>query len=96
MPINNCELCDRERELTFHHLIPKKVHSRKSVKKMHSKEVMHNSGIFVCDDCHRAIHKFFDHITLAREYYSKELLQLSKKIATFVSWLKKQDKRVKL
>lgn len=63
---------------------------------MHSKEAMLNSGIFVCDDCHRVIHKFFDHITLAREYYSKELLQLSKKITTFVSWLKKQDKRVKL
>ena len=28
VPQEHCELCQRERELTFHHLIPKKVHRR--------------------------------------------------------------------
>lgn len=43
-----CELCDKENELTFHHLIPKCLHSNKWYKKHYTREEL-SKGINVCE-----------------------------------------------
>jgi hypothetical protein len=42
-----CDLCGCTRPLTFHHLIPRKVHRRAAFKKNYSKEQL-NHGLQVC------------------------------------------------
>jgi len=46
--IGNCELCKRENELTFHHLIPRTNHKNKWFKKNFTREEM-NQGINICN-----------------------------------------------
>lgn len=91
-----CELCERERTTTFHHLVPKKTHRRSKVKKLHTKEYMTSVGVDLCHDCHKYVHKLYDHMTLALEYYTLELLKSSEELMKFVDWVKKQTKKAKI
>lgn len=90
-----CEMCEREMETTFHHLIPKKNHNKNWCKKMFTREEMKTRGIDVCKDCHSTIHRFIDHKTLARKYNTLELLMAHPDIANFVEWVSKQRKKAK-
>jgi len=91
-----CELCERERTTTFHHLVPKKSHKRSRVTKLHTKEYMNAIGVDLCKSCHKTVHKFFTHMELALEYYTLDLLKGNEKLMKFVIWLKKQKKDVKV
>ena len=91
-----CELCKRERITTFHHLVPKKSHKRSRVTKMHTKMYMNSVGVNLCNDCHKYVHKMYDHMTLALEYYTLELLQGSEELMKFVNWVKNQTKKAKI
>ena len=94
--MDKCELCEREdMELTFHHLIPKCQHGKKSIKKMFDREEMQTRGIDVCRDCHPMIHKFISNKDLARKYNTKEVLLEHEEIAKFVEWVSKQRKKAK-
>lgn len=90
-----CELCEREKELTFHHLIPKINHSKSRFKKLFTKEEMNNRGIDICRDCHTTIHKLIDNKTLGLIYNTLEKLLEHEGVAKFVKWVKGQDKKVK-
>ena len=90
-----CELCEREVELTFHHLIPKKMHNKRPIKRRYEPDFLHEYGIWVCGDCHKMIHRTFDHKELAFIYNSKEKLIEHEGMAKFLDWVKKQDKKVK-
>ena len=92
---NNCELCNRNVELTFHHLIPKKNHKIGYIKKKYSHLDLNRYGINVCKDCHKMIHKLFSHKTLALEYYTKKRLLGHPKLNRFILWVKNQTKKVK-
>ena len=54
-----CEFCNREKKLTFHHYIPKTLHSNKYFKKIFDRNYMKTHGVDLCKDCHKTIHKFF-------------------------------------
>lgn len=43
-----CELCNREKELSFHHLIPKTLHSKNYFKKKYKHQFMANNGLYLC------------------------------------------------
>ena len=88
---NNCELCERTRELTFHHLVPRSMHKRKWVQRSFSAE-QRQEGLMLCRDCHSAIHRFFDCAELARNRYSKEKLLEHDDFLAFVLWIRKQRK----
>ncbi|MCE7991647.1 MAG: hypothetical protein HEP71_06695 [Roseivirga sp.] len=92
---NACALCERERPLNFHHLIPKKVHKKSILLKQFSKEEMQTRGLLLCSDCHKTIHKHIDHTDLGRFYHSREALLDHPEVAKFVKWAARQDKRVK-
>lgn len=90
-----CETCGRSVVLSFHHLIPKKVHNKSSIKRIHLDINFDHYGIWVCRDCHKKIHKLYDHRTLGEEYYNLKLLNSSVEFRKFLSWVRKQKKRVK-
>lgn len=84
-----CEMCGREKDLTFHHLIPRTLHKNKWFKKNFTRDEM-NTGIDVCRDCHSAIHDFIDEKTLGREYNTLEKLMTHEQISGFVKWVSKR------
>jgi len=86
----NCELCGRLKELTFHHYIPKTLHTNKFFKKLYDSKFMKESGIDLCDDCHSAIHTFFKEKELGRYYNDKDKLLSNEKVRKFLKWIKKQ------
>ena len=90
MKTGPCALCGREAPLTFHHLIPKKVHRRPRFAKRYSREAL-ASGIDVCRLCHRAIHRFHDEMTLARELCTLEALREDERLRQHARWAARQD-----
>ncbi|MDD4864866.1 MAG: hypothetical protein PHE38_12765 [Alishewanella agri] len=87
----SCQLCQRTLELTFHHLIPRKMHRRTFFKKHYAKAQL-QAGIMVCRLCHKAIHRFYDEMTLAKQYHSLELLLNSELIQQHLLWASKQKR----
>lgn len=90
-----CATCRRERETTFHHLIPKKMHRKRVVQEQFSKEELMHTGIWVCRDCHKEIHRIFSHQELAETYNSLQALLNHDRFNSFLNWVKKQSKSVK-
>ncbi|WP_291722180.1 hypothetical protein [Bernardetia sp.] len=84
-----CELCEREKRLSFHHLIPRKMHRKKPFLRKFGKEEMKTRGIMVCRKCHSTIHKFWDEKTLGEKYNTKEKLMATEEMQKFVAWVKK-------
>ena len=85
-----CELCRRERPLTFHHLIPRTLHSNKWFKKRFQREDL-RMGVHLCADCHSAVHRFLRAKELGRTYNTREKLLAQPEVAKFVSWIAKRD-----
>lgn len=82
-----CELCARERALTFHHLIPRTVHSNRWFKRRYTREELAR-GLDLCSDCHAAIHRFVpSEKELGRRYATREALLEHPEIAKFVAWV---------
>ncbi len=87
-----CPLCGRWVPLTFHHLIPRKVHRRPRFKNTLSKAEL-NQGIFICRLCHDGIHDRYDEMTLALEFATLDKLQADPKIRRHADWVAKQKVR---
>ena len=82
----HCALCQREDSLTFHHLIPKTLHSNKWFKKNFTRQDMCR-GIDLCRDCHGAVHRFITEKQLGREFNTLEALAAHPDVAKFVAWI---------
>ncbi|MEL6561043.1 MAG: hypothetical protein AAFQ94_22820 [Bacteroidota bacterium] len=85
-----CEMCEKYKKLTFHHLIPRKCHTNKWFKKQFDKEDMKTRGINICRTCHNYIHEIFSQKELGRNYNTLELLMEHEKIAKFVEYSKRR------
>jgi len=84
---NQCELCRRETHLTRHHLIPRTVHNRKRIRRLHGRDALHDSILWVCRACHSKIHATFTEMELALHYYKRETLLAHDEVARFVDWI---------
>jgi len=84
-----CMLCERETHLTFHHLIPRKAHKRKSFRKRYRAADL-QKGIDICRLCHNAIHKFYDEMWIARNLNTLQLLKQNSLMARHIQWARKQ------
>jgi len=87
--IGRCPLCKRVTSLTFHHLIPRKLHRRNFFKKNYSKAEL-NQGVNVCRLCHNGIHDLYDEMTLAKRFASLDLLQKDTALTKHFDWVAKQ------
>jgi len=90
--VGPCALCHREANLTFHHLIPKKMHRRTYFKKNFPREVL-NNGVDLCRLCHRSIHRLHDEMTLAKNFYTLERLQGDLAVQRHVNWVRRQKEK---
>lgn len=94
--LGTCELCEREgMDLTFHHLIPKMMHSKKWCKRMFTSEERKTRGANLCMDCHPTVHKFITESDLARIYNTIEKLKTHPEIVKYIPWVVKQKKKAK-
>ncbi|WP_287280544.1 hypothetical protein [Okeania sp. SIO2G5] len=84
-----CPFCGRETALTFHHLIPKKMHRRNYFKKNYSKTLL-NQGVDICRPCHSGIHHRYDEMTLAKQFSSLDALMNDASLQKHFQWVAKQ------
>lgn len=84
-----CPLCQRSMALTFHHLIPRKLHRRNFFAKHFNREQL-NQGIFICRTCHNAVHRFYDEMTLGKKLNSLEALLADPLLSQHFAWVGKQ------
>lgn len=84
-----CCCCQRDAALTFHHLIPRKLHRRTHFKKSFSKQQL-NQGIMVCRTCHSGIHKRYDEMYLAKNLDTEARIKNDQALANFFEWVSKQ------
>ena len=84
-----CACCHRCVPLTFHHLIPRKVHRRAHFKRHYTKQAL-QGGIYICRLCHRGIHQQYDEMTLARDYCTLEALTQDSVLSRHFEWVAKQ------
>jgi len=85
----HCVLCQRETALTFHHLIPKKLHRRKHFQK-HFTRCDLNRGINICRKCHNGLHRLFDEMTLGRELNTLQRLGDNTQVRKHCAWVRRQ------
>lgn len=84
-----CPLCQRECPLTFHHLIPRKMHRRTHFRKHYSKEQL-NQGINICRQCHNGIHRQYDEMQLAKTLNTTQALANDETLSRYFAWVSKQ------
>jgi Na+-translocating ferredoxin:NAD+ oxidoreductase RnfC subunit len=84
-----CACCGRVVSLTFHHLIPRKMHRRKGFRKRFSKEEL-NVGVHICRKCHKGVHATYDEITLATRFDTLDKLLSDEALAAHFRWVSKQ------
>ncbi|KAI0808361.1 hypothetical protein C8Q74DRAFT_1189413 [Fomes fomentarius] len=84
-----CEICEREVPLTYHHLIPREVHDKVLKKKWHPENML-NSVAWLCRPCHTAVHHVASNEVLAREFYTVELLLQREDIQKWSKYAAKQ------
>ncbi len=71
------------------------MHRRQHFRKKYSKDEL-MAGIYICQLCHRGLHKLFDEMTLAKEYYSLNKILNDDEIIKHVKWVKKQKRGLRL
>lgn len=84
-----CLTCGRATELTFHHLIPRKLHRRAHFRRHYRREDL-NLGVHLCRACHRGIHRTYDEMTLGRKFQTLERLRQDPTLARHFAWVAKQ------
>lgn len=89
-----CELCQCEDVHSFHHPIPRTLHTNSWFKRRFTRQEMQH-GIEVCKSCHSAIHHMIpDEKELGRHFSTLEQLRAHPEIAQYVRW-KRKRRRVK-
>ncbi len=86
---SHCVLCQRETALTFHHLIPKKLHKRNRFARKYSREEL-NEGLMLCRRCHRGLHKLYSESELGSRLNTEAALREDPAIARHVAWVARQ------
>lgn len=65
------------------------MHRRKRYHRHYSRETL-AKGIYICRDCHDAIHRTYDEQQLAKAYATPELIGLDPKLMRHFAWLSRQ------
>lgn len=82
-----CELCENEDAYNFHHFIPRTLHSKKRIKKTHTKVEL-ACGLRLCKTCHKTIHEFFSEKELGERYNTRKNLLNHPQMWKYIKWKK--------
>lgn len=88
-----CALCGRGVPLTFHHLIPRRNHRKKSFRERFGLDEMRRRGLWLCRLCHDAVHTHFDEVTLGTRLNTLEALQAEPVLQRHAQWARRQTRR---
>lgn len=72
----------------------KEVHAKALKRKWHKAEDL-NKGTWICRPCHNMVHRLEDNETLARRYYTVELLMEREELQRWADWVGRQKFKVK-
>jgi len=86
---SECEICEREVPLSYHHLIPRSTHDKVLKRKWHPESQL-NSVAWLCRPCHSAVHRSASNEELAREYYTVEKLLQREDLQKWARYISKQ------
>lgn len=89
LKFGSCALCHRNTALTWHHLIPRKLHRRKHFQRNFNRAQL-CAGINICRQCHRGLHKLFDEMHLGKNLFTLDLLQADPAVSRHVAWVARQ------
>ena len=81
--------CGRVTALTFHHLIPRKMHRRRFFQKRYGKAEL-QQGVYMCRPCHDGVHRRFDEMTLAKRFSTPGALLTEPSLLKHFGWVGKQ------
>jgi|AntDeeMinimDraft_5_1070356.scaffolds.fasta_scaffold32964_1 hypothetical protein len=85
---SRCELCGRRGvRTTRHHLIPRRTHRLKRIRKRFDRDERLGAILPVCRPCHSQLHAVLGEKELAETYNSAAALRAHPEIATFIDWL---------
>jgi len=87
--LEHCQLCNQVRDLTFHHLIPRKLHRRRRFQKHFSRDEL-NTGIRICRLCHRGLHRTYDEMTLATKFNCVASIRADEALSRHILWSSRQ------
>ncbi len=82
-----CAMCSREKDLTFHHLIPRTTRSNKWFRKNFERSDF-EKGINICQQCHSFIHRQYSEKILGRKLNTLPKLMADPVIARYIDWVK--------
>ena len=85
-----CELCTRTLPLSFHHLIPRRLHDRRWFRDRFGIVEMRSRGSWVCRSCHDFIHEHFDENQLGRQLNTLDALKAEQLVQTHLAWAMRQ------
>lgn len=85
-----CQLCKRHVRTTWHHLIPRALHTKKKFINRFGKEEMRTRGADLCKLCHDGLHDLFTEKELGWTYNTIEALLANERVKKHVDWVKKQ------
>lgn len=86
----HCQLCSRHINLSFHHLIPRKLHKRRRFSKTYTREEL-NQGIMICHRCHRGLHRLYSEMELGSRLNTLDALKANEAITKHVAWVSRQQ-----
>lgn len=84
-----CELCNldyEDKDMNFHHLIPKAFHSNKRILKVYDKNFLNQNGALLCISCHNKLHSCIEEKDLAFEFNTIEKIKLIDDIKKWITW----------
>mmetsp|Transcript_40997 Transcript_40997/g.118701 ORF Transcript_40997/g.118701 Transcript_40997/m.118701 type:complete len:304 (+) Transcript_40997:96-1007(+) len=91
--LGECEMCSRQRRLSFHHLIPKDVHPTYLKKRLPAgvsgeptRSFLNSYGTMLCRQCHSYVHRLAPNTVLAKEYNTLEKILDHPAIQRWVTW----------
>lgn len=92
-----CEMCQRELKLTFHHLIPKDKHPTYLGKRLPNgiegeptRYFLNSYGLMICRQCHNTVHNIASNEVLAAQYNTLQKLLAHPVIQRWVDFAKKR------
>ncbi|MEM8981390.1 MAG: hypothetical protein AAGC71_00090 [Pseudomonadota bacterium] len=87
-----CPFCQRTVALTYHHLIPKKLHRRSYFRK-HFRRDQLAAGVMICRACHDGIHRLYTEAQLGRCLNTPESLLADPALRRHFAWVSRQRRR---
>lgn len=96
----SCEMCGRHKLLTFHHLIPKDVHTTYLKKRLPAgvegeptRQFLNSYGTMVCRQCHSFVHRLAPNDALAKEYNSLAKILDVPSVQSWIKWASVNNKK---